>query len=63
MHIHAPKKRRSESRTMVYRMMYGRICHKYLPTKIKKGAGKGRTRMQRVKIDIRNSVDYYHKSL
>ena len=40
-------KQRSEARLMTFQAMYG-TRHKYLSTKIKKGCGKGKFRLQRI---------------
>lgn len=47
---------RKEGKIFTYVNHYGK-CYSYLPTKNKKGCGKGRKRLQRVVVKSRNSVD------
>lgn len=43
--------------TNTYSIMYGSIPYKLLTSRIKKGSGKGKLRMQKVVIKQRNTVD------
>jgi len=50
------KKRRSEGRIKTFQIMYG-SQYEYIPTKVKKGAGKGQYRLQKIRIKPKNVID------
>lgn len=50
LYMHCLKKRRSEGRLKTFQYLFG-TRYKYIPVKIKKGAGKGGYRLQRVVKD------------
>ena len=56
LYFHTVKERRSEGRIRTFQYMYG-TRFKHIPVKIKKGAGKGNHRLQKVKINSKNLVD------